>query len=72
MSETSNHTPKDVFHMKEDNGKTFWTKIGSAFTNRDGSINAYLDVLPRDGKIQIRDRKSKEEKNFSRKDDRDN
>lgn len=65
MSETSssNHTAKDVFHMKEgDNGKTFWTKIGSAFVNRDGSINAYLDALPRDGKIQIRDRRSKEEK----------
>lgn len=56
----NNHSPKDVFHMKEDNGKTFWTKIGSAFVNRDGSINAYLDALPRDGKIQIRDRRSKD------------
>lgn len=60
MSEQSKSV-KDVFHIKEDDkGKAFWTKIGSAFVNRDGSINAYLDALPRDGKIQIRDRKPKD------------
>jgi len=50
---------KDVFHIREDpQGKSHWTRIGAAFVNRDGSINAYLDAFPRDGKIQIRDRKA--------------
>ena len=30
-------------------------RVGSAFHNRDGSMNIYLDALPRDGKIQIRE-----------------
>ncbi len=36
------------------NGKTFWLRIGSAFTNRDGSTNVYLDAYPTSGKLQIR------------------
>lgn len=54
----SNNDPKDVFNILEGkDGKSRWIKIGSAFVNKDGSINAFLDVLPRDGKIQIRNRK---------------
>ncbi len=48
----------EVFNIIEDKeGKARWVKIGAAFVNRDGSINALLDVFPRDGKIQIRERK---------------
>ena len=36
------------------NGKTFWIRVGSAFTNRDGSINVYLDAYPTSGKLQLR------------------
>lgn len=36
------------------NGKTFWMRIGSAFTNRDGSTNVYLNAYPTSGKLQIR------------------
>jgi hypothetical protein len=36
------------------NGKTFWIRIGNAFTNRDGSTNVYLDAYPTSGKLQIR------------------
>ena len=51
--------PKDVFNIIEGkDGKARWVKIGNAFVNKDGSINAFLDVYPRDGKLQIRDRKS--------------
>jgi hypothetical protein len=48
---------KDVYHIKDlDNGKrSFWTRIGSAFVNKDGSINAILDALPLDGRFHIRD-----------------
>lgn len=53
------NAPKDVFNiLEEKEGKSRWVKIGHAFTNKDGSINAYLDVYPRDGKIQIRDRQN--------------
>lgn len=52
--------PKDVFNILEGkDGKSRWIKIGSAFVNKDGSINAFLDVFPRDGKIQIRNRRIK-------------
>lgn len=52
---------KDVFNIVEGkDGKERWVKIGQAFINKDGSINAYLDVFPRDGKLQIRERRSSE------------
>ena len=49
-----------VFSIRE--GKTregkvtsFWVRAGTAFVNRDGSMNVYLDVLPLDGKLHIRE-----------------
>ena len=49
---------KDVFNIIEGpDGKSRWVKIGIAFVNKDGSINALLDVFPRDGKLQIRGRR---------------
>ncbi len=37
-------------------GKTkIWSRIGSAFKNRDGSMNIYLDSFPVGGKLQIRE-----------------
>jgi len=36
-------------------GKTHWHKVGVAFENRDGSTNVYLDSLPTNGKLQIRE-----------------
>lgn len=41
-------------------GKDIWTKIGSAFDNKDGSLNVYLNALPMNGKLQIRERKEKD------------
>jgi hypothetical protein len=40
--------------LKQD-GTTFWMRVGTAFTNKDDSINLYLDVLPKDGKLQLRE-----------------
>lgn len=34
--------------------KPFWLRLGSAFENRDGSINVYLEALPVNGKLQLR------------------
>ncbi len=39
----------------EKGNKTYWNRIGTAYPNRDGSMNIYLDALPRDGKVQIRE-----------------
>jgi len=47
----------DAYHIIEKGPeKFFWLKIGVAFLNRDNSINVLLDVLPKDGKIQLRDK----------------
>lgn len=40
---------------REKDGKSFWTKVGAAFPNRDGSLSVWLDAMPINGKIQIRD-----------------
>jgi hypothetical protein len=32
-----------------------WVRAGSAFVNRDGSLNVLLDVLPLDGKLHVRE-----------------
>lgn len=37
-------------------GSTYWARCGSAFTNKDDSINVYLDLIPRgEWKFQIRE-----------------
>ena len=48
-------TRKKVLCPLERNGKTFWMRIGSAYINKDGSTNVYLDALPAEKKLQIRD-----------------
>lgn len=41
---------------KNKDGKSFWTKIGVAFVNRDGSLNVKLDCVPvGETELQIRD-----------------
>jgi len=42
--------------------KTSWTRVGAAFTNRDGSINVQLDAFPIDGKLQLQIPLSPEER----------
>ena len=44
-----------ITENKNGNGKSFWTKIGVAFTNRDGSITLKLDCVPLGGTMQVRD-----------------
>jgi hypothetical protein len=46
---------KKVLCPLERNGKTYWMRVGSAFANKDGTINVYLDAYPTDRKLQIRD-----------------
>ncbi len=40
---------------KPGSDKSFWSKIGSAWINRDLSINIQLDALPVNGKLHLRE-----------------
>ena len=48
-------TMKSVFTVVERQGKSYWTRIGAGFVNRDGSMNLVLDAIPTSGKIQVRE-----------------
>jgi hypothetical protein len=41
--------------IERKDGKTFWMRVGSAFTNKDLSVNIHLDVLPANLKLQVRE-----------------
>lgn len=41
--------------------KSFWVRIGAAFTNRDGSYTVKLDALPVNGMLQVREWPNREE-----------
>ena len=60
--ETTMTTPSHTCYTVRDRGegrKAYWAIIGSAFTNKDGSLNLVLDSLPLDGKITVRVREEK-------------
>jgi len=40
---------------KKDGTGVYWARCGNAHTNKDDSINVYFDVLPLNGKIQLRE-----------------
>lgn len=55
--------------MVEDGGmdpggkaRSFWTKVGVAFENRDGSWSLELSAMPVNGRLQMRDPKPREER----------
>jgi hypothetical protein len=50
----------DVFAITEREDKSYWTRVGAAFTNRDGSINIALEALPVSGKLQLRKPEARE------------
>ncbi len=41
--------------IKKADGKDLWLRVGSAFPNRDGSMNVFLDAMPVNGRLQIRE-----------------
>ena len=51
---TTNRTARQVFAIAERNGRSYWLRIGAAFTNQDGSETVLLDALPVTGRLQIR------------------
>ena len=64
MNDMKNDSKKTMKHlwMVEDvpargdrEAKSFWTKIGVAFENRDGSFSLNLAAIPVNGRLQMRD-----------------
>lgn len=53
----------NVFSIKRiaDEGAV-WTKAGSAWINRDGSMNLKLDVLPLHGELHVREQNDLDKK----------
>jgi hypothetical protein len=35
--------------------KSYWTRVGVGFVNRDGSLNLHLDAIPLSGRLQVRE-----------------
>jgi hypothetical protein len=52
---------KIAYNISERNGKSYFTRIGIAFVNNDGSLNVKLEALPINGEIHIRDYIPREE-----------
>ena len=46
---------KVISPAKGKDDKTYWTRVGSAFRNKDDSINVYLDAFPKSFELQIRE-----------------
>ncbi len=46
---------KFIYVITSKGERKFWTKVGVAFVNRDGSLNCKLESLPIDGELHIRD-----------------
>ena len=45
----------EVYSIIESEGSTdFWQRLGSAWTNKDGSINVRLNGLPVNARLQLR------------------
>ena len=61
-----NGTMKVIYVISGKGERKFWTKVGVAFVNRDGSLNCKLDSLPVDGQLHIRDFVPREERGDSR------
>jgi hypothetical protein len=52
---------KMVYTITERGERSFWTRIGIASVNRDGSLNVRLDAIPVNGTLHVRDWTPREE-----------
>jgi hypothetical protein len=44
-----------VFSIRKGKNGSIWVRAGFGELNRDGSLNLYLDVLPLDGQLHVRE-----------------
>lgn len=57
-----NSKVKFIYVITGKGERKFWSKVGVAFVNRDGSLNCKLDSLPVDGELHIRDYTARDER----------
>lgn len=57
MDDNNGKKQRIVYQILEKPGreKAVWMRMGTAFVNRDESINIYLDAIPYERKLQIRE-----------------
>ena len=56
MDEQMSKTMKVVWTVVDrGQGKSFWTRVGVGFVNRDGSLTLRLDAIPMSGTLQVRE-----------------
>jgi hypothetical protein len=62
-AERSGREYKEIFGVVDRGEQSFWTRIGVAFMNNDGSLNLLFNFTPTDPQttIQIRDPRPREE-----------
>jgi hypothetical protein len=51
---------KEIFGIVERNEVSYWTRIGVAFENRDGSWNLRFDYLPSRPEVKVQLREPRE------------
>jgi hypothetical protein len=61
--ERGGKTYKEIFGVVDRGERSFWTRIGAAFENSDGSLNLIFNFVPVDPQttIQIREPQPREE-----------
>lgn len=52
---------KMAYSISERNGKSYFSKVGIGFVNKDGSWNLKLESFPISGEIHVRDYVPREE-----------
>jgi hypothetical protein len=66
MEEALNRNMKTVYTVVDrGQGKSIWVRVGTGFTNRDGSLNLRLDAIPVNGMLQVREWDSGERRSDS-------
>jgi hypothetical protein len=67
MEETQTKNLKTVYTIIDRGaGKSsIWVRVGSGYTNRDGSLNLKLDAIPVNGSLQVREWDSGERRSES-------
>lgn len=54
-----------VIDSTQPGGRAFWQRVGSAWSNKDGSLNIVLNALPVNGKLHVRAPNPKDEEQES-------
>ena len=59
MTKQNNHPQLYAYQVSDsDAGKSYWTRIGAAWANKDGGFSLQLEALPIGGRIVLSPPKS--------------